>query len=191
MGVYSSCVEKGILSDKDAEEISKQCLFTIRQIFILSKIFRNLTKGSVINTESFCKNMGIRNPSIGEILYKIIDTDGSGQLDFLEFVQGLNKFHPDAPFDEKVRLCFQAYDSDGSGAVSSEEIEDVIRIALFENNLIELENAQITQIVRKLINQYDDDGSGELDYNEFYDLVSAAPGVIESFDIDLDLLFAE
>lgn len=190
MGVYHSAVNRGFLSEKDAEAISDQCYFSQRQIFILAQIFRNLTKESQINAETFSKNMKISNKSIGEILYKIIDNDGSGDLDFMEFVTGLNKFHPNAPFDEKVRLCFQAYDSDGSGAVSRDEISDVIKISIADSSLIELEEAQINLLVDELIRQYDSGKNGELDYDEFYRMVSNAPGVIESFDINLDLLFA-
>lgn len=191
MGVYESCVEKGYINEKEAEEISSKCLFTTKEVFILAQLFRKMTKDQRISLNDFCDKLSIKNRHIGEILYKIVDSDGSGYIDFLEFIEGLNKFHPDAPFDEKVRVCFKAYDSDGSGAVSREEISDVIKISLENNALIELENAKINEIVDQLIEEYDDDGSGELDYNEFYDLVSAAPGVIESFDIDIDNLFGE
>ncbi|EAX82743.1 EF hand family protein [Trichomonas vaginalis G3] len=133
--------------------------------------------------------MKISNKSIGEILYKIIDNDGSGNLDFTEFVEGLNKFHPNTPFDEKVKLCFQAYDSDGSGAVSKEEISDVIKLSIQGSSLIELEDAQINLLVDQLINTYDNSGTGELCFKEFHQMVSSAPGVIESFDINLDVLF--
>lgn len=189
MGVYQSCVEKGYISESDAQKISNNTFFTEKQIFILAQIYRKLTKAAQITIDSFCKNLQIKNRNIGEILYKIIDSDGSGDIDFMEFVEGLNKFHPDAPFDEKVRLCFQAYDSDGSGAVSRDEIQEVIKISIADNSLIALDDAQVTQIVDQLISQYDDDGSGELEIEEFTEMVSAAPGVIESFDIDLDAIF--
>ncbi|EAX92160.1 EF hand family protein [Trichomonas vaginalis G3] len=190
MGVYHSCVEKGFISEDEAKQIASKSFFSEKEVFILAKIFRNLTKEAQITIESFCKNLSIKNKSIGEILYKIIDSDGSGQIDFVEFVDGLNKFHPRAPFDEKVKMCFKAYDADGSGAVSKDEIQEVIKISIADNALIELENAQIDEIVDQLIDEYDDDGSGKLDYDEFYQMVSAAPGVIESFDIDLNTIFA-
>ncbi|EAX96887.1 EF hand family protein [Trichomonas vaginalis G3] len=189
MGVAQSAINRGFISESDAAKMSEQSYFSERQIFVLAQIFRNLTKESQINAETFAKNMKISNKSIGEILYKIIDDDGSGDIDFTEFVEGLNKFHPNAPFDEKVKLCFRAYDSDGSGAVSKEEITDVIKLSIEGSSLIELEDAQINLLVDQLINTYDNSGSGELNYKEFYQMVSSAPGVIECFDINLDVLF--
>lgn len=189
MGIFQSAVQKGFIRDADAEAISEKSFFTQRQVFKLASMFRKLNSNLNIDAKVFCEALDIDNHEIGEIIYKIIDTDGSGKLNFLEFVQGLNIFHPDAPFNEKVKMCFKAYDDDGSGMVSKDEILKVIKISLQKNDLVELDHAQVDKLADQLVREYSSRGQSQLCYDEFYNMVSQAPGVIECFDLDLDSLF--
>ncbi|EAX95365.1 EF hand family protein [Trichomonas vaginalis G3] len=174
---------------KNAPKISETSYFTEKPVHILASLFRKLTAKFHVDLKTFCNTLEITNTDIGEILYKIIDSDGSGNLNFLEFVQGLNVFHPSAPLEKKVEMCFKAYDSDGSGLVSKDEILKVLKISLRNNNLIEFEEAKINLLANQLIKEYSRNNSGELRYDEFYKMVINAPGVIESFDLDLNSLF--
>lgn len=142
-----------------------------------------------VDLETFCMTLNIENKEIGEILYNIVDSDGSGNINFIEFVQGLNIFHPAAPFKEKAKMCFQAYDRDGSGLVSKDEILKVLKISLRNNDLIDFEDAKVDQLANQLVKEYSRNNTGELSYTEFYNMVQNAPGVIESFDLDIDTLF--
>ena len=191
MGINASAISHGYISESDVEKFVQKSLFTKKQIYILAQKYRDISHDSKILVEDFQKAMEITNKSIAEILFRIIDSDGSGEISFPEFVEGLNKFHPDAPFEDKVKLCFHAYDADGGGTVSKDEITDVIRISLTDNPYVELSEAQIDDLVENLIKTYDNSNSGELEYQEFYNMIANAPGVIESFNLDLEQIFNE
>lgn len=188
MGIFQSAVARGFLREKDAEEISENSFFTERQVYQLATAFRKLNSNLKVDSHLFCKALDIDNEEIGSIIYKVIDTDGSGKLNFLEFVQGLNVFHPEAPFQDKVKMCFKAYDEDNSGLVSKDEIMKVLKISLQKSDLIELTPCKVDMLADDLIRTYARNGS-ELCFDEFYSMVKNAPGVIESFDLDLDALF--
>ena len=187
MGINVSAVYHGYLGEEEAQMFVQKSYFTLKQIYILSQKYRQMSKDSRINLNDFEVAMNIPNHQIAEILFKIIDDDGSGEITFPEFVEGLNKFHPDAPFDEKVKLCFQAYDADGSGNVSADEIRNIIQISLKNNQYLDFTESQIDELVSQLIDTYSRDKK-ELTFQEFYNMVSKATGVIEAFDIDTDQL---
>ena len=46
-------------------------------------------------------------------------------------------------------MCFQAYDRDGSGLVSKDEILKVLKISLRNNDLIDFEDAKVDQLKAK------------------------------------------
>lgn len=190
MGVNASAISHGYLGEEEANIFVQRSYFTLKQIYILSHKYRQMSKDSRISLADFEVQMNIPNHEIAEILFKIIDEDGSGEITFPEFIEGLNKFHPEAPFDEKVKLCFKAYDSDGSGLVSADEIRNIIQISLRNNQYLDFTEPQINELVTQLINTYSRTKT-ELTYDEFYNMVSKAPGVIEAFDIDTDLLIEQ
>ena len=191
MGVNQSAISHGYISESDVEKFVQKSYFNKKQIYILAQKYRSIAHDSKISLEDFQKALEISNRSIAEILFRIIDSDGSGNISFPEFVQGLNQFHPDAPFEDKVKLCFNAYDADHGGTVSKDEITDVIQISLTDNPYVELSDAQIDDLVDNLIKTYDTSNTGELEYPEFYNMIHNAPGVIESFNLDLDHIFNE
>ena len=188
MGVNESAINHGYITEKDLNLFADKSHFTKKQILFLAAKYRQISKDSSITLKDFADALSISKIEIAEIIYKIIDSDGSGSISFPEFIEGLNKVHPDEPFDNKVMFCFQAYDADSSGAVSADEIKSVIKISLQDNPYVELNEAQINDLVRNLIKQYNRNGTGELNFHEFYEMVSKARGVIECFNIDLHTL---
>jgi len=95
-----------------------------------------------------------------EELFKSIDTDGSGVINYTEFLA--------ATLDQKVYLkeerlyeAFRAFDKDGSGTISLNEIKQVLQTD--EKDVPQLE---------EMIKKYDTDGNGEIDYNEFIKMMS-------------------
>lgn len=187
MGITASAIYHGYLDEDEAKMFSEESYFSVKEIYILSQKYRKMVKDSRITLEDFQSNLHIANRDIAAILFKVIDGDGSGIITFPEFVKGLNQFHPSAPFDTKVRLCFQAYDADGSGYVSADEIRSVIQISLKDNQYLDFTQSQIDELVQNLVKTYSRNKT-ELTYEEFYNMVSNAHGVIEAFDIDTDML---
>lgn len=83
-----------------------------------------------------------------------MDTDKSGVINYTEFIA--------STIDQKVYLkeeklyeAFRAFDKDGSGKISINEVKEILKIQESESN--------IDEVMKK----YDENGDGEIDYNEF------------------------
>jgi calcium-dependent protein kinase len=97
-----------------------------------------------------------------EEVFKSIDTDGSGVINYTEFLA--------ATMDQKLYMkeerlyeAFKVFDKDNSGKISAEEIKMIIN----DENL-SMEKA------KDLIKTFDTNGDGEIDYNEFITMMSKA-----------------
>lgn len=60
-------------------------------------------------------------------IFKLVDVDNSGEIDFSEFVTAtVNRGN--LLQEEKLRAAFNVFDKDGSGAISTEEIKEVLGV---------------------------------------------------------------
>jgi calcium-dependent protein kinase len=90
-----------------------------------------------------------------ERLMKIADTDNSGFIDYSEFLA--------ASIDrskllrrENLDAAFSAFDKDGSGTITSDEIKAVLG---FQD--------QTSEVWDEVLREVDVDGNGEIDLKEF------------------------
>jgi calcium-dependent protein kinase len=95
-----------------------------------------------------------------EDVFKSIDTDGSGVINYTEFLA--------ATMDKKVYLkeerlyeAFRTFDTDGSGKISTDEITKIMRA-----------NKEDASDIETMIKTFDTNGDGEIDYNEFIVMMS-------------------
>ena len=58
--------------------------------------------------------------------------------------------------EDKLFEAFRAFDKDGSGKISKDEIKQILRIQVQDEGIID-----------DMISKYDTDKDGEIDYNEF------------------------
>lgn len=89
-------------------------------------------------------------------LFDSVDIDGSGFIDYSEFVVATmnekNLFS-----EKKLRAAFKMFDKDDSGSISKEEVkESLYKIQKFSE-------AEINEI----ISQVDGNGDGEISFEEF------------------------
>ena len=167
------------------ESLIRNTHFTSQQIIRLLDKYKQLSKGGKIDPDDFIQKMHIQNREIGLIQHRMLDSDGGGTLSFEEFVIGLDSFHPDSDFDKKVKLCFTAYDDDGGGTISKDEIRKIILISLQSNTFCELSDAQLNNLVDELFDKYDTSHNGEMDQKAFSMMVNNAPGIIEAFELNI------
>ena len=55
----------------------------------------------------------------------MFDTDGSGGVDFTEFITGMSTFSSQADTESKLRFAFKIYDIDNDGFISNGELYQV------------------------------------------------------------------
>ncbi|MBX3009837.1 MAG: EF-hand domain-containing protein, partial [Melioribacteraceae bacterium] len=86
-------------------------------------------------------------------LFNAIDTDGSGAIDYSEFLMATMN-EQQLMSKEKLKQAFKMFDKDGSGTISIEEIKDAL------GNLDE-------ETAIKMIKEVDQDDDGEISFEEF------------------------
>ena len=103
------------------------------------------------------KNKDINIEHIEEI-FKSIDTDGSGCIEYTEFISAsldqslyLKK--------EKLKEAFSLFDLDHNGKISNSEISKVLGMD------------KGSKEISKIIEKYDTNKDGEIDFDEFYEMM--------------------
>jgi len=138
----------------------------------LKSLFMSLDKNgdgslTVAELKQGLEQAGIADKAddLQEIL-KHIDADGSGQVDYTEFLA--------AAMDKKVYLkeetvwaAFRVFDRDGDGKITQAELKQV----LSAGNMDEIATA--TQI-QELMKDVDQNGDGEIDFKEFMEMMKKA-----------------
>jgi calcium-dependent protein kinase len=98
-------------------------------------------------------------PTDFESLVAEIDSDGSGSIDYMEFIA--------ATMDRKIYIrrevcwrAFSVFDRDGDGKISIAEFSKVLRDDSLKQNFA-------TDRVSEMIKEFDLNGDGEIDFDEF------------------------
>lgn len=102
------------------------------------------------------------NPLVSRVI-ETFDTNNDGEINFMEFVQGISRFSVKTSKEDKLRFAFNIYDIDNDGFISNGELFTVLKIMVGEN----LDDINLQQIVDKTIVYADEDGDGKLSFEEF------------------------
>lgn len=108
-------------------------------------------------------------------LFIVFDEDGSGTVDLREIVLGCSRMILGESSIEKFRLLFDAYDCDGSGAISAKEL---MRIAHERGGQM----SENLGLVKHLIATMDSDHDKMITFAEFRAAGSAMPLLIDAFN---------
>ncbi|XP_059422822.1 calcineurin subunit B type 1-like [Carassius carassius] len=103
-----------------------------------------------------------QNPLVQRVI-EIFDTDGNGEVDFKEFIEGVSQFSVKGDKEQKLRFAFRIYDMDKDGYISNGELFQVLKMMVGNN----LKDTQLQQIVDKTIINADKDGDGRISFEEF------------------------
>ncbi|CAD7951192.1 unnamed protein product [Amoebophrya sp. A120] len=109
------------------------------------------------------KSLG-KNPTDDELEAMIaeVDEDGSGEIEFPEFLALMSKKLQAADSVEEMREAFLVFDRDKSGSVTAAELKHVM------NNLGEIVT---DDEVEEMIREADEDGDGELSFDDFLQFI--------------------
>lgn len=114
-------------------------------------------------------------------LLAVFDNDGSGDVDFKEFITGLSVFSAKGKKEEKLRFAFKVYDIDRDGYISNGELYLVLKMMVGNN----LKDLQLQQIVDKTIMEADSDGDGKISLEEFVAMIEDTE-IAESMTLEND-----
>eukprot|EP00249_Psilotum_nudum_P017727 c26460_g1_i1 orf=415-1971(-) len=100
-------------------------------------------------------------------IFELFDNDRSGTVDMREIVCGFSSLRKSTG-DEALQLCFQLYDTDGSGYISREELASMLR-ALPEEYLPGdiMEPGKLDEMFDRM----DANNDGHVSYEEFKDAI--------------------
>ena len=152
---------------KDAK-FSEEQKNQLKQAFALFDLDGN---GFITNDElgTVLRKMG-QEPSDEEVQQMIaeIDEDGDGTIDFDEFCELMEKRMSDDNTEADIIEVFKVFDTDGSGNISSLELEHIL------TNLDE----PLTQAeVQWIVGEADVDGDGTISFDEFKKMMMSCGAV--------------
>ncbi|KAF4524254.1 hypothetical protein B566_EDAN008800 [Ephemera danica] len=95
-----------------------------------------------------------------------VDADGSGQLEFEEFVILASRFlveEDEEAMQKELREAFRLYDKEGNGYITTDVLREILR---------ELDDKITSEELDMMIEEIDSDGSGTVDFEEFMEVMT-------------------
>ncbi|KAK3554716.1 hypothetical protein QTP70_032634 [Hemibagrus guttatus] len=148
--------------------------FDADEIKRLGKRFKklDLDNSGSLSVEEFMSLPELQQNPLVQRVIDIFDTDGNGEVDFKEFIEGVSQFSVKGDKEQKLRFAFRIYDMDKDGYISNGELFQVLKMMVGNN----LKDTQLQQIVDKTIINADKDGDGRISFEEFCASMSCTVG---------------
>lgn len=160
----------------------------------------------MLNIEMFRKSLGkleacglqnLDDSPFVERLFILLDTNGDGVVDLHEFVTGLSLLCK-GTIEQKLELSFKAYDLDGNGYISKDELASMFKSAwisafqalcttygneeLSKEDLNEFSEEMATLFSNKSFNTLDLNGDGQISFEEFKEFAMSEPKITASLN---------
>ncbi|KAK2706754.1 hypothetical protein QYM36_014705 [Artemia franciscana] len=101
-----------------------QVLLDPDEIRRLGKRFRklDLDNSGSLSVDEFMTLPELQQNPLFQRVIDIFDSDGNGEVDFKEFIQGVSQFSVKGDKESKLRFAFRIYDMDNDGFISNGEL---------------------------------------------------------------------
>nr|XP_028602731.1 calmodulin-like protein 1 isoform X2 [Podarcis muralis] len=140
-----------------AQRLTEEQLTEYKEAFSL---FDKDGDGAITTKElgTVMRSLG-HNPTEAELQSMIdqVDANGSGTVDFAEFLSLMAKQSKDSDSEEEIREAFRVFDKDGNGYISTAELRHV---------LTNLGEKLTDEEVDEMIKEADVDGDGRVNYED-------------------------
>jgi len=123
-----------------------------------------LIKSKLLGNILRCLGM---NPTEAELQDMIneVDKDGTGLLNFPNFLYMMAKKENDEEAEDEIREAFKVFDGDGNGFISRTELRHV---------MLNLGEQVTEEECDAMVDEADIDGDGCINYEEFYSMMTSA-----------------
>jgi len=149
-----------------AEDLTKEQVMMLQKAF---DMFDREKKGAIAtnNVSTILRTLGATvDENDLEALIAEVDADGSGELEFDEFLTLCARFLIEEDAEEmqqELREAFRLYDKEGNGYIKTSQLRDIMRA--LDDKLTEDE-------LDEMIAEIDTDGSGTVDFDEFMEMMT-------------------
>ncbi|KAK2709414.1 troponin C, isoallergen Bla g 6.0101-like isoform X2 [Artemia franciscana] len=147
-------------------DLNKEQLAMLRKAF---DAFDREKKGSIntgmVGTILQLLGVHVTDNMLRDIIQEV-DEDGSGELEFDEFVQLSAKFlieEDEVETQKELKEAFRLYDKEGNGYITTQTLRDILR---------ELDDKLTEDELDEIIEEIDEDGSGTIDFDEFMEMMT-------------------
>ncbi|NXO02422.1 CALMS protein, partial [Rhinopomastus cyanomelas] len=141
-----------------AERLSEEQIAEFKEAFSL---FDRDGDGCITTKElgTVMRSLG-QNPTEAELRDMVgeVNADGSGTVDFAEFLSLMARKMRDTDSEEEIREAFRVFDKDGNGYISAAELRHV---------MTNLGEKLTDEEVDEMIKEADCNSDGQVNYEEF------------------------
>lgn len=172
------------LTREELRSLLEETNMTRTELYRLFNRFKALcqlsgTPGS-INKKTFkegVSSLAFEDQAFCDRVFQLLDEDGSGTVEWEEFVNTVNALETGSPHD-KLRFCFQVYDNDGNESIERSELHSMFTAMLMGDHVDAAKdemspelNELIDDFVDSIYDTIDADKSGSLEFEEVLDAI--------------------
>ncbi|CAH2009577.1 unnamed protein product [Acanthoscelides obtectus] len=149
-----------------AEELSKDQVALLKNAFDTFDVEKKGSIGTVM-IGTILSMLGVQTTEqmLADIINEV-DEDGSGELEFEEFVTLASRFmvEEDAEaMQQELKEAFRLYDKEGNGYITTSTLKEILK---------ELDDKLTSDELDMMIQEIDTDGSGTVDFDEFMEVMT-------------------
>ena len=171
-------VKKNGKKKRNIKKVSKEEIFKALEIKVglsnkeisdnYEKFMKTCPRGEMTKEqflESSKSSLGNEGGLMADSLFRVFDEDGSGTMDFSEYMMASNCTNLTEP-SEKLGWIFNVFDEDGGGSIDIDEVIKLV-IGLFNMSGIEAEKEVLLACVQDILEAVDVDNDGDITREEF------------------------
>jgi len=170
---------------KMLKELEYETDFKFSDLKALSKQFQRSARKGRFDKAQFVQQLkksagGKISDTQAKQLFNSFDKNKNGYVDFREFVIGLSMLMG-ADLEQRMQLCFDAYDINGDGRIDKYEFSRIVKAAFESTQVVAVEEEMIENLVDKVFNTVDTDIDDCLNFEEFKKAVLSRKIIVDKF----------
>eukprot|EP00743_Colponemidia_sp_Colp-15_P004827 GILK01005200.1.p1 GENE.GILK01005200.1~~GILK01005200.1.p1 ORF type:complete len:986 (-),score=172.90 GILK01005200.1:165-3122(-) len=144
----------GYLSEKNLQELKDSTNYSRKELYHMFGLFKALcaiaTTPHGIDKETFRKSiplLSVEDDKFVDRVFQILDADGSGQIDWEEFIEAMSALDRSDP-KVQTNFLFKVYDEDGDGVIPKSQLYEY-----FMNSLLSQPDAVACEVTERFVSE--------------------------------------